>query len=74
MNHKKILRLMSKFNFFAKVRQANPYRTIAKATEVHRTVLNHLNQDFKQDEPGKVFLPILLICKSKVVKRLIYPA
>jgi putative transposase len=56
MNHKKILRLMRKFNFFAKVRQANHYRTMAKATEVHRAVPNHLNRDFKQDEPGKVFL------------------
>ncbi len=56
MNHKKILRLMRKFNFFAKVRQANPYRAMAKATEVHRAVPNHLNRDFKQDEPGKVFL------------------
>lgn len=56
MNHKKILRLMRKFNFFSKVRRANPYRKIAKATEVHRTVPNHLNREFKQDEPGKVFL------------------
>lgn len=56
MNHKKILRLMRKFNFFAKVRQANPYRKIAKATEAHRTVPNHLNREFKQDEPGNVFL------------------
>ena len=56
MNHKKILRLMRKFNFFAKVRRANPYRKIAKATEVHRTVPNHLNREFKQDEPGKVFV------------------
>lgn len=56
MNHKKILRLMRKYNFFAKVRRANPYRKIAKATEVHRTVPNHLNREFNQDEPRKVFL------------------
>ncbi|MBD8028715.1 IS3 family transposase, partial [Ureibacillus sp. Re31] len=56
MNHKKILRLMSKFNLYSKVRRANPYRTLAKATEVHRQVPNHLNRQFKQDEPGKVFL------------------
>jgi putative transposase len=56
MNHKKILRIMRKYNFFAKVRRANPYRKIAKATEEHRTVPNHLNRDFQQDEPGKVFL------------------
>jgi putative transposase len=56
MNHKKILRLMRKFNFFAKVRRANPYKNIAKATKAHRTVPNHLNRAFAQDEPGKVFL------------------
>jgi putative transposase len=56
MNHKKILRLMRKYNFFAKVRRANPYKNIAKATQAHRTVPNHLNRAFDQDEPGKVFL------------------
>jgi putative transposase len=56
MNHKKILRLIHKYHFFAKVRRANPYRKIAKANEAHRTVPNHLNREFKQDEPGKVFL------------------
>ncbi|WP_391116643.1 IS3 family transposase [Psychrobacillus sp. L3] len=56
MNHKKILRLMRKFNFFAKVRRANPYKHIAKATQAHRMVPNHLNRAFDQDEPGKVFL------------------
>lgn len=56
MNHKKILRLMRKFHFFAKVRRANPYRTLAKATEAHRQVPNHLNRQFNQEEPGKTFL------------------
>ncbi|WP_155767450.1 IS3 family transposase [Sporosarcina ureilytica] len=56
MNHKKILRLMRKYNFFAKVRRANPYKYIAKATQAHRTVPNHLNRAFNQDEPGKVYL------------------
>lgn len=54
MNHKKILRLMCKFNVYSKVRRANPYRTLSKATEPHRQVPNHLNRKFKQDEPGKV--------------------
>ncbi|GAB6429260.1 hypothetical protein bcgnr5416_53610 [Bacillus cereus] len=56
MNHKKILRLMRKYNFFAKVRRANPYRKLAKATEVHRTVPNHLNREFEQVEPGKALV------------------
>lgn len=65
MNHKKILRLMRKFNFFAKVRRANPYRNIAKATQVHRMVPNHLNRAFKQDEPGKVFLTDITYLKYR---------
>lgn len=56
MNHKKILRLMRKFNLYAKVRRANPYRQLEKATEAHRSIPNHLKREFKQDEPGKVFL------------------
>lgn len=56
MNHKKILRLMHKFNFFAKIRRANPYKNIAKATQEHRRIPNRLNRQFKQDEPGKVLL------------------
>ena len=55
MNHKKILRLMRKFNLYAKVRRANPYRHLEKATEAHRRIPNHLKREFKQDEPGKVF-------------------
>lgn len=56
MNHKKILRLMRKFNLFAKIRRANPYKNIAQATQEHRTIPNRLNRQFKQDEPGKVLL------------------
>jgi len=56
MNPKKIRRLMRKYNFFAKVRRANPYKNIAKATQEHKTLPNLLNREFTQDEPGKVFL------------------
>lgn len=56
MNHKKILRLMRKYHLFSKVRRANPYRNLAKATAVHRSVSNHLSRQFKQDEVAKVFL------------------
>ena len=56
MNHKKILRLMRKYNFFAKIRRPNPYKNMAKATQAHRTIPNRLNRQFKQDEPGKVLL------------------
>ena len=56
MNHKKILRLMRKFNLYAKIRRKNPYRHLEQATMAHRSIPNHLNREFKQDEPGKVFL------------------
>ncbi len=56
MNHKKILRLMRKFNLFAKIRRAKPYRKLAKATQEHRTIPNRLNRRFTQEEPGKVFV------------------
>jgi transposase InsO family protein len=56
MNHKKIRRLMSKYNLVTKIRKANPYRKMAKATQEHRTCPNLLNREFNQEEPGKVLL------------------
>lgn len=56
MNHKKIRRLMAKYNLFAKIRRANPYRKMAKATKEHLTCPNLLNREFKQKEPGKILL------------------
>ncbi|MFK8795822.1 IS3 family transposase [Planococcus plakortidis] len=56
MNHKKILHLMRKFNLFAKIRRATPYKQIAKATQEHTVCPNLLDRKFEQDEPGKVFV------------------
>jgi putative transposase len=56
MNHKKIRRLMRKFNLVAKIRQANPYRKMAKATQEHKTCPNLLKRQFDQMEPEKVLL------------------
>jgi len=56
MNHKRILRLMRKFGIVTKIRRQNAYRKIAKATYEHKTVPNHLNRRFDQEEPGKVFV------------------
>ncbi|MBB6455439.1 transposase InsO family protein [Salirhabdus euzebyi] len=56
MNHKKIRRLMVKYNLVTKIRRANPYRKMAKATKEHRTCPNLLNREFNQREPGKVLL------------------
>jgi transposase InsO family protein len=56
MNHKKIRRLMCKAGLVAVIRQANPYRKMAKATHEHQTCPNLLERQFNQGEPEKVFL------------------
>lgn len=56
MNHKKIRRIMRKYQLIAKIRQANPYRKMAKATQEHLTCPNLLARQFEQGEPEKVFL------------------
>lgn len=56
MNHKKIRRIMRKFNLVAKIRQINPYRKMAKATQEHKTLSNVLDRKFDQSVPGKVLL------------------
>jgi putative transposase len=56
MNHKKIRRLMRKYGLIAKVRNANPYKKMSKATQEHKTCPNILKREFNQEEPGKVLL------------------
>jgi putative transposase len=55
MNHKKIIRIMNKYQLFVKIRRRNPYKDIAKKTKEHRTCENKLNREFKQETPLKVF-------------------
>ena len=54
MNHKKIRRIMNKYQLYTKIRRRNPYKMIMKKTQEHRTCENILNRQFKQDVPGKV--------------------
>lgn len=56
MNHKKIRRIMQKYGLVAKIRQANPYRKMAKAHQESQTCPNLLNRQFNQGEPWKVLL------------------
>jgi putative transposase len=56
MNHKKIRRLMKKYNLIAEVRRANPYKKMAKANQEHRTCPNLLNRQFNTGVPGQVLL------------------
>lgn len=55
MNHKKIIRIMKKYNLIVKIRKRNPYKAIMKKTSEHRTFENKLDRNFAQTIPGKVF-------------------
>jgi hypothetical protein len=46
MNHKKVLRLMNKYDLLAKIRRKNPYKGIMKKTQEHKTAANILNREF----------------------------
>ena len=56
MNHKKIRRLMHKYNLKCPIRKANPYRRMAKAMKTNAVADNHLKRQFKVFGPRKVFL------------------
>ena len=55
MNHKKIIRIMKKYQLLTKIRRKNPYKTIMKKTAEHRTFKNKLNRQFSSNIPRKVF-------------------
>jgi len=53
MNHKKIIRIMKKYQLFVKIRTINPYKAMMKKTLEHRVCENKLNREFKQNIPFK---------------------
>ena len=55
LNHKKIIRIMKKYNLITKIRRKNPYKMIMKKSLEHRTFENKLNREFAQTMPYKVF-------------------
>jgi len=55
MNHKKIQKIMRKYDLIAKVRRKNPYKAIMKKRLEHRTFPNLLKRQFDQSLPYKVF-------------------
>lgn len=55
MNHKKIIRIMKKYNLVAKIRRKNPYKAIMKKTAAHRTFPNRLDRAFTQTIPYRFF-------------------
>ena len=55
MNHKKIQRIMRKYDLVTKVRRRNPYKAIMKKRLEHRIFPNKLQREFNQIVPFKVF-------------------
>jgi len=55
MNHKKIQRIMRKYDLVTKVRRRNPYKAIMKKRLEHRIFPNKLQREFNQILPFKVF-------------------
>ncbi len=55
MNHKKIQRIMRKYELVTKVRKRNPYKIIMRKRLEHRRFPNILQRKFKQNIPYKVF-------------------
>lgn len=83
MNVKKIRRLMKKYGLFCPIRQANPYRRMAKAMKTSHVTKNEINRQFRSYEPRKALLtditylfyrngvcylsPILDVCTHEVL-------
>ncbi len=55
MNHKKIQRIMRKYDLVTKVRRRNPYKAIMKKRLEHRIFPNKLQREFHQIVPFRVF-------------------
>ncbi len=56
MNLKKIRRLMKKFGLFCPIRQANPYKRMAKAMKTSHVAPNKLERKFKEGKPNQILL------------------
>ena len=77
-NHKKVLRLMRKYNLLSIIRKKDPYSKIRKATQEHRTFRNILNRQFRWIQPfTKLWTDITYIglnwkwCYLSVVKDIV---
>ena len=51
MNHKKVLRIMKKYDLLSVIRKKDPYSQIRKATQEHKTSPNILNREFVWKTP-----------------------
>ncbi len=55
MNHKKIQRIMRKYELVTKIRKRNPYKIIMRKRLENRMFPNILQRKFQQNIPYKVF-------------------
>lgn len=55
MNHKKIQRIMRKYELKTKIRKRNPYRHMIKESLEHRVFPNKLERNFKRSIPSQIF-------------------
>ena len=56
MNVKKIRRLMNKYDLRCPIRQANPYRRMAKSMRTSHVAKNVINRQFREYAPRQAFL------------------
>lgn len=56
MNHKKISRLMKKYNLVCTIRSANPYRRMQKALKTSNTADNLVKREFELHGPRSILL------------------
>ena len=56
MNVKKIRRLMAKYGLFCPIRNANPYRRMAKALKTSNVAENLVNREFEAYGPRMILL------------------
>jgi hypothetical protein len=47
INHKKVYRLMKKYDLLSIIRKKDPYSKVRKASQEHRTFKNILNRKFR---------------------------
>lgn len=66
MNHKRISRIMIKYDLTAKIRRRNPYKEIMKKTMEHRIFPNLLQRDFHQVLPYNVFCTDITYLKIRI--------
>lgn len=65
MNHKKIRRLMQKYNLRCPIRQANPYRRMAKALRTNSIAENQVRREFRSHGPRKILLTDITYIRLK---------